>query len=94
MNSNDLTREQAEAISQKIGPMLGYMNRLKKRMNQVFVRDDPLFAQVIDAADALHTLNVSIHYLSCGTTGSHAYQPSAGIADAEPLLSPSPHDQP
>src|SRR3954464_6752839 len=94
MRREDLTREQAEAISQKIGPMLGYMNRLKKRMNQIFARDDTLFAEVIDAADALHKLNVSIHYLSCGKTGGHAAQPSDCFADAEPLLSPEPHDEP
>jgi hypothetical protein len=70
MRREDLTREQAEAIKEKIGPMLGYLNRLKKRMNAVFARDDSLFAEVIDAADALHKLNVSIHYLSCGTTGA------------------------
>jgi len=47
-------------------------------MNEVFARDDLLFAEVIDAADVLHRLNVSIHYLSCGTTGSHAVQPTVG----------------
>src|SRR5258707_12473668 len=93
MRREDLTREQAEAIKEKIAPILGYLNRLKKRMNEVFARDDPLFAEVIDAADALHKLNVSIHYLSCGKTGNHVVQPSAGFADAEPLLSPEPHDQ-
>ena len=94
MRREDVTREQAEAISQKIGPMLGYLNRLKKRMNEVFARDDSLFDEVIDAADALHRLNVSIHYLSCGQATDHACQPPAGFADAEPLLSPEPHDQP
>ena len=66
MRREDVTREQAEAISQKIRPMLGYLNRLKKRMNAVFVRDDPLFAEVIDAADAMHTLWVHLHYRACG----------------------------
>jgi hypothetical protein len=61
MRREDITREQAEAIKAKIAPMLGYLNRLKKRMNAVFARDDSLFAEVIDAADALHKLNVSIH---------------------------------
>jgi hypothetical protein len=61
MRREDLTREQAEAIKAKIAPMLGYLNRLKKRMNAVFVRDDSLFAEVIDAVDAMHKLNVSIH---------------------------------
>src|SRR5436853_7384387 len=69
MRREDVTRDQDAAIKKEISPMLGYLNRLKKRMNAVFARDDSLFAEVIDAADALHKLNVSIHYLSCGKTG-------------------------
>ena len=63
-------------------------------MNKVFARDDTLFAEVMDAADALHKLNVSIHYLSCGTTGSTSggYPSSTAFADTERLLSPQPHD--
>jgi hypothetical protein len=75
--------------------MLGYLNRLKRRMNAVFARDDSLFAEVIDAADALHKLNVSIHYLSCGKTGagSGGYPTPVGFADSPQLESPQPHDQ-
>ena len=93
MRREDITREQAEAIKAKIGPMLCYLNRLKRRMNDVFARDDPLFAQVIDAADALHTLNVSVHYLSCGTTGggSGGYPSESAFGSARPLSSPSEH---
>jgi hypothetical protein len=32
MRSDDLTREQARALKDKIGPMLHYLNRLKHRM--------------------------------------------------------------
>ena len=54
--------------------MLGYLNRLKKRMDRwKLSRDDPLFNEVVDAVDALHRLNVSYHYLSCGKTGSSEY---------------------
>jgi hypothetical protein len=90
----DLTREQAEAIKAKIAPMLGYLNRLKKRMNQVFARDDSLFAEVIDAADALHKLNVSIHYLSCGKNGgsSGGHPSQSAFADSQPLESPQAHN--
>jgi hypothetical protein len=93
MRREDLTREQAEAIKRKIVPMLGYLNRLKRRMNEVFARDDRLFAEVIDAADALHRLNVSIHYLSCGKSGSGGYPPSTGFNDSPPLKSPQPKHQ-
>ena len=96
MRSEDLTRDQAAAIKAKIAPMLGYLNRLKKRMNAVFARDDSLFGEVIDAADALHKFNVSIHYLSCGKTGagSGGYPASGGFADSLLLESPHPNDQP
>jgi hypothetical protein len=93
MKREDVSREQAEAIKEKIGPMLGYLNRLKKRMNAVFARDDSLFAEVIDAADALHKLNVSIHCLSCGKTGGGGYPTSVGFTDSPQLESPQPHDQ-
>jgi hypothetical protein len=83
----------AEAIKQKIRPMLAYLNRLKRRMNdQKFPHNDPLFNEVVDAADAMHKLNVSIHYLSCGKTGGHTFQPPTGFADAEPLISPERRD--
>jgi hypothetical protein len=55
MRREDVTREQAAAIKRKIVPTLGYMNRLKARMNRVFAHDNPLFNEVVDAADALHS---------------------------------------
>jgi hypothetical protein len=65
-------------------------------MNQrKFPHNDPLFNEVVDAADALHKLNVSIHYPSCGKTGSGSYPAAFGsFADRTPLASPQPHDQP
>jgi hypothetical protein len=74
--------------------MLSYLNRLKKRMNAVFARDNSLFAEVIDAADALHKLNVSIHYLSCGKTGgsSGGHPSQSAFSDSQPLELPQPHN--
>jgi hypothetical protein len=67
MQSNDLTREQARALKNKIQPMLGYMGRLKKRMaRRGFLSQDPLLTKVCRAEDALHALHVEPHYLSCG----------------------------
>jgi hypothetical protein len=46
--------------------MLGYLRRLLKRMNKRrFPSDDPLFVATLEAYDAIHTLNVHLHYLSC-----------------------------
>jgi hypothetical protein len=68
--------------------MLGYLNRLKRRMNEVFARDDSPFAEVIDAADALHKLNVNIHYHSCGKTGGGGYPVPVNIPVPDPTQRP------
>jgi hypothetical protein len=63
-----LTREQAAALSAKIGPMLGYMVRLRQLTEKVgFLPADPLYRLVRDAEDKLHRLSVELHYRSCGS---------------------------
>ena len=50
MRSDDLTREQAEGLKAKLAPMLGYLNRLKKRMvRRGFPPVDPLLIDVCRA---------------------------------------------
>ena len=47
MRSDDLTREQTCTIKKMLQPMLGYLNRLKKRMtNHGFRHDDELLQAV------------------------------------------------
>jgi hypothetical protein len=49
--------------------MLGYLNRLKKRMVQKgFPPDDELLALVCQAENAMHQLHIGTHYLACGDT--------------------------
>ena len=65
MNSSNLTRDQARALKNKIGPMLGYLSRLNQRMMfKGFPPDDPLLALVVKAENALHELHVAMHYLA------------------------------
>jgi hypothetical protein len=65
MRSDDITPAQAEQIKAKIRPMLGYLGRLKKRMHKRrFPHDDELYRTVLEAYDAIHQLNVHVHYLS------------------------------
>ena len=46
--------------------MLGYLCRLKKRMEKrQFPHDDKLLRAVVSGYDAMHALNVEVHYLSC-----------------------------
>ncbi|MEX2309804.1 MAG: hypothetical protein WD738_19685 [Pirellulales bacterium] len=66
MCSDDLTPEQARALKNKLQPMLGYLNRLKKRMRRRgFLADDPLLAAVCRTETAVHELHVQVHYLTC-----------------------------
>ena len=66
MTSDDLTKQQAEAINDKVRPMLNYLYRLRDRMEQRgFPQDDVLMAAVCRAYDAMHTLNVHSHNLTC-----------------------------
>ena len=66
MQSDDLTPAQAEKLKTSPAPMLAYVNRLKKRMEKRrFPNDDRLYLSVLKAYDAIHELNVHVHYLSC-----------------------------
>jgi hypothetical protein len=65
MRSDDLTREQAEAIKAKLTPMLSYLGRLQQRMiRRGFPLVDPLLCDVCSAYDAMHKLRVHVHYLT------------------------------
>jgi hypothetical protein len=66
--SMNLTRDQAAALSAKVGPMLGYIVRLRMRIDKAgFLPRDPLYVLVRDAEDKLHRLSVELHYRSCGS---------------------------
>jgi hypothetical protein len=68
MRSDDITPAQAEQIKVRIRPMMGYLGRLKERMHRRrFPHDDLLFLTVVKAYDAIHELNVHVHYLSCSS---------------------------
>jgi hypothetical protein len=63
----NLTRSQFAAVAKSVGPMLGYLVRLRQRMDKVgFVPGDALYRLVRDAEDKLHHLSVELHYRSCG----------------------------
>jgi hypothetical protein len=67
MRCEELTREQADALKQKLRPMLRYLVRLKRRMTyKQFPPGDSLLRAVLRAESAMHELHVEVHYLSCG----------------------------
>jgi hypothetical protein len=77
MQADDLTREQAAALKNKLRPMLAYLGKLKRRMVQRgFLNEDPLLAGVVKAENELHALHVEVHYLSCGDVVGRQRKPS------------------
>jgi hypothetical protein len=67
MRSDDLTRDQARALKNKVQPMLGYLTRLHKRIAfKGFLPDDELLIAVCRAEMVMHELHVAVHYLASG----------------------------
>lgn len=65
MNSDDLTREQAYALYQRISPMLTYLVEVEKRMaKQKFPPDDELRVLFGKARSAIYDLRQAIHQRS------------------------------
>ena len=72
MTGDDLTREQLAWFQAIVGRHLRFYGRVRTRMEKRRFRgDEPLYLAVSQAFNALHALNVNLHYLSCapGTVG-------------------------
>lgn len=66
MDSSQLTPRQARELHGRLSAMLGFLNRLLRRMEQRgFPQADPLYLAAVDARDRLHDLCVKTHLLSC-----------------------------
>lgn len=66
MEGHSLDPEHARQVRETLGPMLRYLNRLKERLLAVgFPPADPLTQLATNAYNALHALNVELHYQSC-----------------------------
>ena len=66
MDSNELTPAQAKILHTAVHRTLGYLFRLRARMEKAgFPPGDKLFRLTDSAYDALHSLSVELHYLSC-----------------------------
>lgn len=66
MDRFDLTKEQCEKMLDVIGPALGYLSRLKRRIEQeAFPPGDKLRRDVEEAQAAMQGLRMTLHYLTC-----------------------------
>lgn len=66
MSSRGLKPWQAKRIAAALGPALGYLHRLQRRMEQRgFPPQDPLYQLVGRAYEAMHHLYIELHYRSC-----------------------------
>lgn len=70
MDRHNLTAEQCQKMHDAIAPTLGYLSRLKRRIDDGrFPPDDALRRDVADAQAALMKLTMQLHYLTCGNVG-------------------------
>jgi hypothetical protein len=78
MDSYDLTPEQLDRINKRLRPTLGYLTRLAKRMHaERFPEVDQLRLLTIEARNALRSLTMSVHYLSCRDSTGQPRPPAA-----------------
>jgi hypothetical protein len=65
MEPKAITREQAQILVEQVRRQLCYLRRLQERMVKAGMQNDPLFAVVSKAYDAIHELSVKLHYRTC-----------------------------
>ena len=64
VDSTDVTASQASELANRVAPMTGYLTRLRDRMQKrAWAADDPLYADVKAAQDALHRLHLTLREL-------------------------------
>ena len=91
MNRESLQPWQADRLFQALYPGMNYLSRLKLRMEQVgFLPDDPLYRHVAAAYDAMFSLRVELHYLSCR---SGVGKPSTQSGASSPPITSGPRDE-
>jgi hypothetical protein len=59
-----LTREQTEMLNARLRPLLGYLTRARRRMEQLRI-DDKLYRDLLRAQMAMQDLCAELHYRSC-----------------------------
>jgi hypothetical protein len=66
MDSRQLTTDQAKQLFAQLQPKVRYLHALRRRIEQRhFPPDDELRQAVQRACDAMQSLYMQVHYLSC-----------------------------
>jgi hypothetical protein len=66
VDTNDLKKWQPKRIGAALGPAVGYLYRLRRRMELTgFPPEDPLYQLVVGAFHALHCLANDLDYRTC-----------------------------
>lgn len=61
-----VSREEAKALWNALGPRMRWLNRLCDRMDQLGIDpSDPIRLAAYEAYDAMHSLAIHSHYGSC-----------------------------
>lgn len=77
MSSSDLSNDQARKVNEALRPMLGYVSKLKSRMEQIgFPINDKLYMAVVAAYDGLQSATIESHLLSGGKGARRPSSPS------------------
>lgn len=61
----ELSRDQAEVLKDKLGPLLGYLTRVRRRMEQAHFERDELYNDIVRAQASLQDLCSRLHYGTC-----------------------------
>jgi hypothetical protein len=67
MERPHLTPKQAEALRDRIWPMLHFVGRCRRRLEALgFDQKGPIYQAINKTYSALHELHMNLHYESCG----------------------------
>jgi hypothetical protein len=85
-----LTTKQAEALRDRIRPMVSFLHRCLRRLDARGFDDKGVIYQAIDKAYcALHKLHIELHYESCGHgVGETSEERSGIIPDTDRVQAP------
>jgi hypothetical protein len=68
MDSTKLKPWQAKLMYTTLQPALGYLCRLRERMERRgFPANDKLFKLTVAAYNAIHSLYIELHYMACAS---------------------------